>query len=58
MRNKLQKHNHWRCSLKGVLKNFTISTEKHLYQSLFLNKVPGLKYAALSKRNSGIGVFL
>ena len=59
MRNKLQKHNHWRCSLKtGVLKNFAISTEKHLYQSLFFNKVPGLKSAALSKRNSGIGVFL
>ena len=28
---------------KGVLKNFTKFTGKHLYQSLFFNKVAGLK---------------
>ena len=34
---------HWRCSVKkDVLENFTKFTRKHLYQSLFLNKVAGL----------------
>ena len=33
-----------RCSVKkGVLKNFVKLTGKHLYQSLFFNKVAGLK---------------
>ena len=35
---------HWRCSLKkGVLKNFTTFTGKHLCESLFFNKVTGLR---------------
>ena len=35
---------HRRCSVrKGVLKNFAKFTGKQLYQSLFLNKVAGLK---------------
>ena len=34
--------NHQRCSIKkGVLKNFTKFTGKHLCQRLFFNKVPG-----------------
>ena len=36
---------HQRCSIEtGVLKNFTKLTGKHLYQSLFLNKVAGLRH--------------
>ena len=35
---------------KGVLKNFAKFTGKHLYQSLFFNKVVGLRPAALLKR--------
>ena len=34
-----------RCSEKGALKNFTKFTEKHLCQSLFLNKAAGLKHS-------------
>ena len=35
--------NHQRCSVeKGVLRNFTKFTGKHLCQSLFFNKVAGL----------------
>ena len=42
--------NHSRCSVKkGVLKNFSKSTGKHLCQSLF-NKVAGLRSATLLKR--------
>ena len=41
-------HSHRRCSLKkGVLKNYTKFTGKHLCQSLFANKVPGLIPATL-----------
>ena len=36
-------------SKKGVLKNFAKFTGKHLCQSLFVNKVPGLRPATLSK---------
>ena len=33
---------HWRCSVrKGVLRNFAKFTGKHLWQSLFFNKVAG-----------------
>ena len=35
---------------KGVLRNFTKSTGKHLCQSLFFNKVAGLKPATLLKK--------
>ena len=42
---------------KGVLRNSTKFTGKHLCQSLFFNKVAGLWSATLLKRNSGTGVF-
>ena len=35
---------------KGVLRNFAEFTGKHLCQSLFLNKVPGLRPATLLKK--------
>ena len=38
--NSLQRSSHWRCTLrKAVRWNFAKSTEKHLCQSLILNKV-------------------
>ena len=40
---------------KGVLRNFTKFTGKHLCKSLFLYKVAGMRPA---KRGSGTGVFL
>ena len=41
---------HQKCSLrKGVLRNFAKFTGKHLCQSLFLNKVAGLRPATLLK---------
>ena len=44
---------------KRFLKNFTKIHRKHLYQSLFFNKVEGTWGLQLySKRNSGTGVFL
>ena len=43
---------------KGVLKNFTKFTGKHLCQSLFYNKFAGLSPATLIKKKSDIGVFL
>ena len=43
--------NHRRCSLKkGVQKNFAKFTWKYLCQSLFFNKVTGLKPATLLKK--------
>ena len=42
---------HQRCSMKkGVLKNFTKFTGKHLCQSLFYNKFAGLSPATLIKK--------
>ena len=42
---------HQRCSMKkGVLRNFTKFTGKHLCQSLFFNKVAGLRPATLLKK--------
>ena len=41
---------------KGVLKNFTTFTGKYLCQSLFFNKVAGLRPATLLKRVPGTGV--
>ena len=39
---KCAKSSHQRCSVKkGVLRNFAKSTGKHLYQSLFFNKIAG-----------------
>ena len=44
------------CSVrKGVLRDFIKFTGKHLCQSLFFNKLPGLRLATLSKRDSGAG---
>ena len=43
---------HRRCSVKkGVLGNFAKFTGKHLCQRLFLNKVVGLRPAALLRRS-------
>ena len=43
---KALKSSHQRCSMqKDVLRNFTKSTGKHLCQSLFFNKVAGLRPA-------------
>ena len=47
-----------RCSEKGALKNFTKFTEKHLCQSLFLNKVAGLRAVTLLKKRLNSGIFL
>ena len=42
---------HRRCSVKkGVLRNFTKFTGKHLCQSIFFNKVAGLSPATLLKK--------
>ena len=50
---------HQRCSMKiGGLRNFTKFTGKHLCQSLFFNKVAGLRPATLFKKDPGTGVFL
>ena len=47
-----------RCSIEiGVLKNFTKFTGKHLCQSLFLNKVAGLRPATLLKKRTLAQVF-
>ena len=44
---------HWRCSVrKGVLRNFAKFTGKLLCQSLFFNKVAGLRPASLSKQET------
>ena len=48
-----------KCSMKkGVLKNFTKFTGKHMCQNLFFYKVAGLRLATLLKKDSGTGVFL
>ena len=50
---------HLRSSIRiDLLKNFAKFTEKHLCQSLFLNKVTGSDLKHYSKRDSGTGVFL
>ena len=43
---------------KGVLKDFTKFTEKHLCQSLFLNKFAGLRPITLLKKRLCTGIFL
>ena len=50
MLNKVQKQSLEVFCKKGVLKNFAKSTGKRLCQSLFFNKVPGLRSATLLKR--------
>ena len=42
--------NHQRCSIRKGVRNFTKFTVKHLCQSLFLNKVAGLRRATLLKK--------
>ena len=42
---------------KGVLRNFTKFTGIHLYQSLFFNKVTGLKPASLLKKRLWHNIF-
>ena len=50
---------HLRCSVrKGVLWNLAKFSGKHLCQSLFFNKVAGLRPATLQKRASSTDVFL
>ena len=57
MASSTNKRSHWRCSLrKRVLRNFAKFTGKHLYHSLFLNKVTGLRPATLLKRDPGTGI--
>ena len=49
---------HQRCSMKkGIVKNFTTFTGKHLCQSLFFNKVTGLRLATLLKKETLTQVF-
>ena len=43
---------------KSVLKIYAKYTEKHLRQSLFFNKVAGLRLTTLLKGDSGTSVFL
>ena len=43
---------------KGVLKISQNSKEKQPCQSLFFNKVAGLRSATLLRRDSGTGIFL
>ena len=48
---KKDRSSHRRCSVKkGVLRNFAKFTGKHLYQSLFFNKIAGLRSATLLKK--------
>ena len=47
-----------RCSVKKVFLNiFTKFTKKHLCQSLFFNKVAGLRPATLLRKDTGTSVF-
>ena len=49
---------HQRCFVqKGVLRNFLKFTGKHLCQSLFFNKVAGLRPAALLKKRHWLRSF-
>ena len=45
-------------SKKGVPRNFTKFTGKHLSQGPFFNKAADLRFATLLKKDSGAGVFL
>ena len=52
----IARSSHRSCSIKkAVLKNFSKFTGKYLCQSLFFNKVAGLRPAILLKRDSGTG---
>ena len=44
---------------KGVLRNFAKFIRKHLFQSLFFNKIAGMRPATLLKKETpGTGAFL
>ena len=48
---KIGRSSHWRCSVrKSVLRNFAKLTEKHMWESLFLNEVTRLSPATLLKK--------
>ena len=50
-RSSVDRGSHQRCSMKkGVLRNFIKFTGKHLCQSLFFNKVAGLRLSTLLKK--------
>ena len=54
----ISRSSHQRCSIKkGVLRNFAKFTGKHLCQSLFFNKVAGLRPATLLKKETLAQVF-
>ena len=57
-RDKVQKQSPEEFCKKGVLRNFAKFKGKHLCQSLFFNKVAGLRPATLFKKDSGTGFFL
>ena len=50
LHNSCTRSSHPRCSVKSVLRNFAKSTRKHLCQSVFFNKVVGLRPATLLKK--------
>ena len=53
----IHRSSHWRCSVrKGFLRNLAKFTGKHLCQSLYFNKVAGLKLFYQNK-DSGTGAF-
>ena len=54
----IARSSHQRCSVrKDVLRNFPKFTGKHLCQSLFFNKVAGLRPATLLKKETLAQVF-
>ena len=56
--NRSNRSSHRRCSVrKSFLRNFTKFTGKHLWQSVFFNKVPGLRPATLIKKETLAQVF-
>ena len=52
LHNSCTRSSHPRCFLKNVLRNFAKSTRKHLCQSVFFNKVVGLRPATLLKKET------
>ena len=46
----LLRSSHQRCSVRKSVRNFVNFTGKHLCQSFFFNKVPGLRTATLLKK--------
>ena len=51
IRKYITRSNHQKCSIKkGVIRNFVKLTGKHMCQSIFFNKVAGLRYATLLKK--------